>query len=182
MIDFFRRLFGHSGSSSAAKERLRLVLMTDHLELSPEIVDSMKRDLVDVISRYVEVDREKIDVSFERQDKALAMLANIPIIAVNRSTNGQAAEPVVIAPAVIAPDASAFAIVPTSDEPSDALSASVEVPVVETQAIDTSAIETQADEATAMEAAAPSDLKRRRRRRKRKGAASASTTETVSAS
>jgi cell division topological specificity factor len=177
VIDFFRRLFGHSGSSSAAKERLRLVLMTDHLELSPEIVDSMKRDLVDVISRYVEVDREKIDVSFERQDKALAMLANIPIIAVNRSTNGHAAEPVVIAPAVIAPDASAFAIVPTSDEPTDALAASVEVPIVETPAI-----ETPAAEATATEAAASTDIKRRRRRRKRKGAASASATETVSAS
>jgi cell division topological specificity factor len=181
VIDFFRRLFGHSGSSSAAKERLRLVLMTDHLELSPEIVDAMKRDLVDVISRYVEVDREKIDVSFERQDKALAMLANIPIIAVNRSTNGHAAEPAAIAPAVIAPDASTLVIVPTSEEPTDALAASVEVPVVETPAIETPAIETPVAEATATEAA-PTDLKRRRRRRKRKSATSAGATETVSAS
>lgn len=74
-----------------AKERLRLVLMTDHLELAPEMIDAMKRDLVDVISRYVEVDRDKIEVNFERQDKALAMLANIPILSVNR-TNGAASE------------------------------------------------------------------------------------------
>ena len=80
MIDFFKKLFGHSGSSSTAKERLRLVLMTDHLELAPDMVEAMKRDLVDVISRYVEVDRDKIDVTFEQQDKALAMLANIPIL------------------------------------------------------------------------------------------------------
>ena len=92
MIDFLKRLFGQSGSSSTAKERLRLVLMTDHLELAPEMVDSMKRDLVDVISRYVEVDRERIDVTFEQQDRTLAMLANIPIISVNR-TNGHAAVP-----------------------------------------------------------------------------------------
>ena len=85
MIEFLKRLFGQSApSSSTAKERLRLVLMTDHLELAPEMIDAMKRDLVDVISRYVEVDREKIDVTFEQQDKALAMLANIPILAVNR--------------------------------------------------------------------------------------------------
>lgn len=89
MIDFLKRLFGHTGSSSAAKERLRLVLMTDHLELAPEMIDAMKRDLVDVISRYVEVDREKIDVTFEQQDKTLAMLANIPILAVHR--NGEPA-------------------------------------------------------------------------------------------
>lgn len=84
MIDFFRRLLRQPGSSATAKERLRLVLMTDHLELAPEMIESMKRDLVDVIGRYVEVDREKIEVNFERQDRALAMLANIPIISVNR--------------------------------------------------------------------------------------------------
>jgi cell division topological specificity factor len=84
MIDFLKRLFGSQGSSVTAKERLRLVLMTDHLELAPEMIEAMKRDLVDVISRYVEVDRDKIEVNFEQQDKALAMLANIPILSVNR--------------------------------------------------------------------------------------------------
>jgi cell division topological specificity factor len=94
VIDFLRRLFGQSASSSAtAKERLRLVLMTDHLELAPEMIEAMKHDLVDVISRYVEVDRDKIEVNFEQQDKALAMLANIPILSVNRTSNGQAATP-----------------------------------------------------------------------------------------
>jgi cell division topological specificity factor len=85
MLDLLRRLFaGTAPSASAAKERLRLVLMTDHLALAPEIVEAMKRDLVDVISRHVEVDREKIEVTFERQDRAVAMLANIPILSVNR--------------------------------------------------------------------------------------------------
>jgi cell division topological specificity factor len=84
MIDWLKRAFGTTGSSSTAKERLRLVLMTDHLALAPEIIENMKRDLVDVISRYVEVDRSKVEVNFEREDRALAMLANIPIVAVNR--------------------------------------------------------------------------------------------------
>ncbi len=84
MIEWVKKIFGQTPSSSTAKERLRLVLMTDHLALAPEIIENMKRDLVDVISRYVEVDREKVEVSFEREDKALAMLANIPITAVNR--------------------------------------------------------------------------------------------------
>lgn len=118
MIEFFRKLFGQSGSSSStAKERLRLVLMTDHLELAPDMIEAMKRDLVDVISRYVEVDRDKIEVSFEQQDKALAMLANIPIIAVNRTaSNGhspsEAAQP-------------ASAAVAAAAEPNDAADAAV---------------------------------------------------------
>jgi cell division topological specificity factor len=205
VIDFFRRLFGHSGSSSAAKERLRLVLMTDHLELSPDIVESMKRDLVDVISRYVEVDREKIDVSFERQDKALAMLANIPIIAVNRSSNGHATEPVAIEPPVVAPDALVVAMEPPADGSAEPQSPATEAAGVEVVAAEAAAepgaIEAPPSEGTAAqaevaqvpgdpasaiaaaagEASAPTDLKRRRRRRKRKGAVAAPATETVSA-
>ncbi|MGA9273264.1 MAG: cell division topological specificity factor MinE, partial [Candidatus Cybelea sp.] len=84
MIEFLKRLFGQPGSSATAKERLRLVLMTDHLELAPEMIEKLKKDLVDVISRFVEVDRDRIDVTFERQDATLAMLANIPILSVNR--------------------------------------------------------------------------------------------------
>lgn len=84
MIEWVKKFFGQTPSSSTAKERLRLVLMTDHLALAPEIIENMKRDLVDVISRYVEVDREKVEVNFEREDRALAMLANIPITSVNR--------------------------------------------------------------------------------------------------
>lgn len=85
MIEFLRRFFGAAApSANTAKERLRLVLMTDHLALGPEIVEAMKRDLVDVISRHVEVDREKIEVTFERQDRAVALLANIPILSVRR--------------------------------------------------------------------------------------------------
>jgi len=88
MIEWVKKIFGQSSSGATAKERLRLVLMTDHLALAPEIIDQMKRDLVDVISRYVEVDKEKVEVNFEREDKALAMLANIPIRAVNRPNSG----------------------------------------------------------------------------------------------
>ncbi|MBV8343710.1 MAG: cell division topological specificity factor MinE [Candidatus Eremiobacteraeota bacterium] len=90
MIEFLKRLFGHQGSSATAKERLRLVLMTDHLELAPEMIETMKRELVDVISRHVEVDRDRIEVNFERQDRTLALLANIPILSVNRP-NGKVA-------------------------------------------------------------------------------------------
>lgn len=84
MIEWVRKFFGGPASSTTAKERLRLVLMTDHLALAPDIIENMKRDLIDVISRYVEVDRDKVEVNFEREDRALAMLANIPIVSVNR--------------------------------------------------------------------------------------------------
>jgi cell division topological specificity factor len=119
MIDWVKKIFGQTPSSSTAKERLRLVLMTDHLALAPDIIENMKRDLVDVISRYVEVDREKVEVSFEREDKALAMLANIPITSVNRPN--APAEPPKGARAVepVAEGADADAAEPADERPAE---------------------------------------------------------------
>ncbi len=105
MIDFLKKWFAPTNSSQTAKERLRLVLMTDHLSLSPEMIEQMKRDFIDVIAKYVEVDRDKIEINFEQQDKALAMLASVPILAVNRHSDGDGSkreEKPAVAAAVVA--------------------------------------------------------------------------------
>ena len=85
MFEFVQRFFGKPASSTTAKERLRLVLLSDHLSLAPDVVEALKRDLVEVISRYVEVDSTNCDVTFEQQDKQVAMLANIPILGMRQS-------------------------------------------------------------------------------------------------
>jgi cell division topological specificity factor len=82
MFDFFARLFRGEPSGAKAKERLRLVLLSDHLALAPDVVESLRRDLLDVISRYVEVDIEHVDVTFEQRENEVAMLANVPILSV----------------------------------------------------------------------------------------------------
>lgn len=79
MIDFFRSLFKPERSSTTAKERLRLVLLSDHLSLAPEVVEALKTELLAVISRYVEIDANNADVTFEHRDHEVAMLANVPI-------------------------------------------------------------------------------------------------------
>jgi len=87
------RIFGRENSGATAKERLRLVLMSDHLSLAPDMIEQMKQDLVAVVSRYMEVDRDKIDVRFEHQDRVFAMLANVPIISVNRTPSPPMSRP-----------------------------------------------------------------------------------------
>jgi cell division topological specificity factor len=87
------RFFGRENSGATAKERLRLVLMSDHLSLAPDMIEQMKQDLVAVVSRYMEVDRDKIDVRFEHQDRVFAMLANVPIISVNRTPSPPSIRP-----------------------------------------------------------------------------------------
>jgi cell division topological specificity factor len=81
VFEFLARFFGKPSSSATAKERLRLVLLSDHLSLAPDVVEALKRDLIEVISRYVDVDAANCDVTFQHQEKRVAMLANVPILA-----------------------------------------------------------------------------------------------------
>ena len=83
MFDFLKSLFNPAPpSGSMAKERLRLVLLSDHLSLAPDVVEALKKDLLAVISRYVTIDSAHADVTFEHRENEVAMLANIPITGV----------------------------------------------------------------------------------------------------
>ncbi|HTJ28045.1 MAG TPA: cell division topological specificity factor MinE [Candidatus Limnocylindria bacterium] len=151
MFEFVQRFFGKQPSSAMAKERLRLVLLSDHLSLAPEVVESLKRDLLEVISRYVEVDPSSCDVSFEQQDKQVAMLANIPIVAMRNRPTPPAAPPTTPAPPPPEP--------PPSLDPAGASAAVADEP--EPEAVP------DAPAAAAPGAAAP---KRKRRRKRASGA------------
>jgi cell division topological specificity factor len=82
--EFFKALFGREGSGAMARERLRLVLLSDHLALAPDVVDALKAELLNVISRYVDIDPAQAEVSFEQRERELAMLASVPIKAVRK--------------------------------------------------------------------------------------------------
>jgi cell division topological specificity factor len=93
MLDWVRRFFNPEPSSVTARERLRLVLLSDHLALAPDVVESLKADLIAVISKYVDVDSANCDVTFEQQDRAVAMLANIPILGMKPPAKSPPATP-----------------------------------------------------------------------------------------
>ncbi len=85
MLEFIGRLFGGlEGSKHKAKERLRLVLVHDRASLSPGLVESLKEELIQVISKYMEIDEEGLEVSFDQGDDSVALIANIPIKNVKR--------------------------------------------------------------------------------------------------
>lgn len=80
-MNIFRRLFGAKESSSnVAKNRLKLVLVHDRVDLSPGKMDLLKDELIKVISKYVEIDRDGIDISLSRHDSQSQLVANIPLL------------------------------------------------------------------------------------------------------
>ncbi len=88
-MDLFK-IFGRKRETSknVAKERLKLVLVHDRADISPKFLDMIKGDIIRVISEYVEIDEEELDIKLtkmkrEKDTSAIsALVANIPILRV----------------------------------------------------------------------------------------------------
>ena len=79
----FQKKEKEPASKQAAKDRLKLVLMQDRASVSPDFFDMMKKELIDVIKKYIEIDEESLEVELTRGMEAglegPALYANIPI-------------------------------------------------------------------------------------------------------
>ncbi len=81
LLDLFRR----RGTSTIAKDRLKFVLVSDRAGCSPEIMEQIKNDIIEVLSKYVEIDSEGLDIKVTQTESESnngsvpAIYANIPI-------------------------------------------------------------------------------------------------------
>ena len=80
--DFFKR---KPSSSNVAKDRLKLVLVSDRANCSPELMEQIKNDIIKVLNKYVEIDLEGLDIKISQTESETdngcvpALFANIPI-------------------------------------------------------------------------------------------------------
>lgn len=80
----FDRLMGKQRSASTAKERLQLVLIHDRTDLSPGVMDDMRDEIIEVISKHIDVDRESVKIKVQKEGREQYLLAEIPILNANR--------------------------------------------------------------------------------------------------
>ncbi len=78
-MSFFERLFGKKNSAESAKERLQLVLIHDRTDMTPAELDSLKDDLIETISRHVEIDAQAVQIGMEHDGRSQRLVADIPI-------------------------------------------------------------------------------------------------------
>ena len=81
-MELLNNLFGRrnrAGSGTVAKHRLQLVLVQDRVKLPPEVMEAIKEEIIAVISKYVDIDKEGLEVTLTTGDKLDKLTANIPV-------------------------------------------------------------------------------------------------------
>jgi cell division topological specificity factor len=79
-MSFLQGMFGgRKKSASAAKERLQLVLVHDRADLSPARLESLKDEMIDLISRYVKIDRGSVEIALTNDRSEQRLVADIPL-------------------------------------------------------------------------------------------------------
>lgn len=86
-MSFLKHLFHREPSSAQlAKQRLQVVLVQDHLKMAPGTLEAIKADIMQVLSRHLDIDPTGIHIAVERRGHGDEVVANIPV----RRTPGRA--------------------------------------------------------------------------------------------
>ncbi len=92
LIEFLEQIFGRHSTTSRdqAKQRLKLILAHDRADLTPEALESMRVEILEVVSRYVELDAEGLQFRLTSEEGTTALIANLPIRRVHSTPDATA--------------------------------------------------------------------------------------------
>jgi cell division topological specificity factor len=76
--------FGRRDTESIAKERLKLILVQDRALLTPSLLNEMKGKIIEVISSYLEINQEEIEIKIGRERHKTTLEAVIPVKGVKK--------------------------------------------------------------------------------------------------
>ena len=80
VLSLFKQTEKEDNAKDIAKNRLRVVLMQDRTNLTPELLQRMRKELVELLSKYVEMDKEALELNLEQEGDQMALMLSIPVI------------------------------------------------------------------------------------------------------
>ncbi|MGC1375814.1 MAG: cell division topological specificity factor MinE [Anaerolineales bacterium] len=86
-MNFFDRISGKK-SARSAKERLQLVLIHDRTDLTQAVVDALKNELIEVISRHIDIDPASVQIKVSNEGREQRLVADIPLKSATRRRAG----------------------------------------------------------------------------------------------
>ncbi len=87
MLSVFRRFFGDKSSGQLARKRMQFVLMHDRIDITPDIMEAVKNDIMKVLSKYMEIDQQSVKVDLEHGKDFMALISNVQVKRVYRHAN-----------------------------------------------------------------------------------------------
>ena len=84
MLGILRRFLGDGPSGHVAHKRMQFVLMHDRVDMTPDMLEAVKNDIIKVLSRYMEIDNRSIKVDLERGKDFMALISNVQVKRVYR--------------------------------------------------------------------------------------------------
>ena len=85
LIELLEKIFpalNDRSSRQEVKNRLKLVLAHDRSDLTPQMIESMRREILEVVSKYVDLDADAMDFALENTSRVTSLVANLPILRV----------------------------------------------------------------------------------------------------
>lgn len=81
ILGFFRQTEKkEENAKDVACNRLRVVLMQDRTNLTPELLQRMRQELIELLSKYVEMDKDALELNFEQEGNQMALMLSIPVL------------------------------------------------------------------------------------------------------
>ncbi|OOM75719.1 cell division topological specificity factor [Clostridium puniceum] len=83
-MGFFKSFNNKPTPKEVAKDRLKLILIHDRGEIAPDVIEKIREEILEVISKYIDIQVEDVEISVNRSDDEegannSALIANIPI-------------------------------------------------------------------------------------------------------
>ena len=79
MLDSLLSMFKKEKSGKVAKKRLQMVLIQDRASVSPEVMEKLRDDIIQVMSKYMVINKSDMEISLENVEDSVALVANIPV-------------------------------------------------------------------------------------------------------
>ncbi len=80
MLNALMKIFGKKEpSGKVARDRLKVVLIHDRASVSPEIMEHLKHDILEVVAKYLDIRPQEMNITLADDEDSVALVANIPV-------------------------------------------------------------------------------------------------------